>query len=322
MTATSIIQQIDSRLEALKKGENRSWAQIGLLLDQVDHSGYWKNSSNSFTEWLKALCPSISVKEASLWRYLTAARFYKELQNTLNEIFIGSPPLDELSNKVSPENLEILSKIARVTPESVFLNLARQVIDGNITRAKLRETWQAFRPALEGKTARGKGVAVPKIDIDDSSQLVSMHEAQIFLVLSASGAKWTGIETPDCYQLFMKVSPEFPSSTSKNFIFDAVATVRANKSDSLLFHGIEIRGNIFTTSVFELLDMMKPYCDYLWIAINEDSNEMYELVPDYVGLLLAIGNSIQVLRPAQLYGQSDLHTGRLAKGLLLKMFGR
>ena len=323
MTTSHTFRQFDNNLAALAKGEVRSWAKIGLLLNQVDHSGYWKKSSGSFTEWLKALSPTLSVKEASLWRYLTAARYYQELHETLKVNGVSSPTLDELSDKVSPENLEILSKLSRVMPENVYLQLAQQVLAGTITRAELRETWLAYRPVLEGRTARGMGVPVPRINPADSNQFDSMLEAQVFMALSASGSEWTGIENPDRYQLTMQVCPEFPPDVKKIFIFDAVVTLRAKKSGPLVFHGIEIKGSHFSSSTYDLLEQLTPYCDFLWIATHGSTTELGKLqLPEHIGLMVALENEIQVIRPAQRTKQSGQHTGELAKGLLLKVLSR
>jgi hypothetical protein len=324
MTTSPINQQINTDLAALAKGEVRSWAQIGLLLDQVDHSGYWQKSSGSFTEWLKALSPSLNLKEASLWRYLTAARYYQELRKTLIASGVSIPSLDELSDKVSPENIEILSKLARVMPDDVFRKIAQQVVASTVTRAELRETWLAYRPVLEGRTARGKGVAVPKINPADSFQSESMLEAQIFTALSANGSEWTGIERPDRYELFMHVSPELPLNARQRFTFDAVAAVRAHKSAPLTFHGIEIKGSyLISRSTYELLERQTPFCDFLWVATHGRTSELsMECIPEHVGLMIADGNSIQVIRPAQRSQQSGHYTGELAKGLLVKVFAR
>lgn len=323
MTTSHSSRQINRDLIALAKGEVRTWAQIGKLLDEVDHSGYWRTSAGSFTEWLKAISPSLKLKEASLWRYLTAARYYQEIHKTLIDKNVTIPPLDELFENVSAENIEILSKLARVTPDDVFLRLAKQVAAGTITRAELRETWLAYRPVLSGRTKRGKGVAVPKINPADPNQFNSMLEAQVFTALSASGSEWSGVEHPDHYQLFMQVSPELPTDVRKRFTFDAVVTLRARNSDPLVFHGIEIKGSCFSSSTYDLLEHQTPYCDFLWIATHGSTIQLDMIhMPEHVGLMVAVGNGIQVIRLAQRTKQSGRYTGELAKGLLLKVFGR
>lgn len=323
MTTNRSLVKISRDLVALEKGEILTWAQIGTLLAEVDHSGYWRTSAGSFTEWLKTISPSLKLKEASLWRYYTAARYYQELHKILIDKNVTIPPLAELLEKVSAENIEILSKLARVMPDSVFLRLAKQVVAGFITRAELRNTWLAYRPVLLGRTARGRGVAVPKFNPSDSNQFDSMLGAQVFTALSASGSEWTGVENPDRYQLFTNVGPEFPADVRKRIIFDAVVTLRAHNSDPLMFHGIVIIVSHFVSSTYDLLEQLTPYCDFLWIATHGSKFELGKLhLPEHVGLIVAVENAIQVILPAQRTKQSGRYTGELAKGLLLKILSR
>lgn len=329
MTVSKNNEQMDDDLSALNAGESRSWVQIGLLLDQVEQSSYWQKTSGSFTEWLKALSPAIGLKEASLWRYLSATRYFEKLRTKLiaSDVFI--PPLHELSDKLSPENVEILSKLSRVTPIDVFQSLATQVVDGTITRAELRHTWQAYRPALEGKTARGKGVVAPIIDPKDPSKFDSIAEAQILTSLSAKGYKWAGITRPDRYELFINIFPEFPLGIPVKFSYDAVAAVRARKSDFLVLHGIVIKtgGPLdLSDAAKELQVLQTAYCDFLWFAYHESTNKIAEdTIPKHIGLLIVTGDKtadVKIVRQAERAPESGLHAGELAKGLLLKVLGR
>lgn len=316
---SQIIKNIDRDLAALEKGEARTWAQLAMLLDQVDSSGYWRTSSGSFTEWIKAVSPSLKLKEASLWRYLTAARYYQELRKTLTEKNVDIPQLDELYVNVSPENIEILSKLSRVTSDDIFLRISKQVVAGTITRAELRETWVAYRPALLGKTARGKGVEVPKINRADKKQYSSMLEAQVFTTLSANKSEWTGIKSPERYQLFMHVSPEFPADACQKFKFDAVAALRTKKSAHLILHGIDIKGSslLGDEGTHNKWMLQTQYCDFLWVATIGDVLQCLNVIPSHVGILVACNNFIQVIRPAQQTQHSGHLSGELAKGLVL-----
>lgn len=324
MKTSQVFREINTEFAALEKGEFRSWAQIGRLLDLVDKSEYWGKTSDSFTEWLKAISPSLKLKEASLWRYFTAARYYLELRKTLVANNVSCPSLDKLSDEVSPENLEILSKLARVTPDDLYLRLAQQVVSGSITRAELRETWLAYRPVLAGKTSRGKGVAIPKINPADSYQFDSLLHAQVIMALSASGSKWTSIEHPDRYELFSQVSPELSLHVKQKFTFDAVAIVRDHKSDPIVLHVIEVkRSQSMSRAAHTMLEQKTLYCDFLWVATHAHVSGLdLECLPEHVGLMVAGENGIEVIRPAQHTEQSGRYTGELAKGLLIKVLGR
>ena len=83
-------------IAALTQGQSRSWAHIGYLLDRIDQTDYWRNEAKSFTEWLKGHAESLGLKESTLWRYLTAGRYYIKLREALTGRGVSCPPLGEL----------------------------------------------------------------------------------------------------------------------------------------------------------------------------------------------------------------------------------
>ena len=309
-------------IAALAQGERRSWAQIGHLLDRIEQTNYWRTEAKSFTEWLKARSESMGLKESTLWRYLTAGRYYIKLREALTGRSVSCPPLGELSDKVSPENLELLSKLARVAPDDVLQRLAEQVISGGITRAELRTVWQAYRPALGGRTARGLGVPPPRVNLRNREQFESLTEAMVLTSLASGNPSWSGIQNPDLYELFMHVSPETDGAASRRYIFDAVAVIRDRKNDPLKIHGIEITGG-FHLDWYRKLEGMAPYFNFLWVAVPEQAAQLERLaVPDFVGILRVMSGHVIVERPprpSELLGSRVLE---MTKGLLLKTLKR
>ena len=309
-------------IAALTQGQSRSWAHIGYLLDRIDQTDYWRNEAKSFTEWLKGHAESLGLKESTLWRYLTAGRYYIKLREALTGRGVSCPPLGELPDKVSPENLELLSKLARVAPDNALQRLAEQVLSGGITRAELRTVWQAYRPARGGRTARGLGVPPPRINLRNREQFESLTEAMVLTSLASGDPSWSGIRNPDLYELFMHISPESDGATPRRYIFDAVAVIRDRKSDPLQIHGIEIAGG-FHVNWSGKLEGMAPYFNFLWIAVPEQAERIEKLtVPDFVGILRVMSGHVVVERPPR---QSDLLGGRvleMTKGLLLKSLKR
>lgn len=316
------LEDLQHSIDSVTKAEVRAWNQIGHLLEQVEVTGFWQGNAASFTEWLRSFASSLGLGEASLWRYLASARYYEKLRQTLDGRGVACPQLRSLPGSVSPENLEILAKLARVAPDDVLQNIAARVVNGSITRAEMRRTWEAYRPALAGRTARGTGVEVPTIDLRDSEQFHSVLEAQVFTTLSSADPAWTGIKRPVSFEVFHRIQPEFDKSEDERFEFDAVVVTRANKNGPLEFHGIEIRGShILNPSLGELLKKAQPYCNYIWLAIDARSQGIgdYDL-PAQIGLLVANGNAVRVLRKAQ--RNPGERTGDLAKGLLLRTLRR
>ncbi|MEN3373960.1 hypothetical protein [Dechloromonas sp. ZS-1] len=309
---------------ALLAGESRTWAQIGFVLHAGDEVGVWREQYPSFTDWLKKLSEALHLKEASLWRYLAAYRYYLELHANLRKRSIACPEPVDLPETVSPENLELLGKLSRVVPAEMLPDLAQRVLSGEVTRADLRQLWSVYRPALAGRTARGKGVSVPRVSPVNPVQYQSLLEAQVFATLSTSGVEWTGISKPAYFEFFMGVRPVFPEGEKKPFEFDAVIMVGQSRQVSPTFHGIEIRGTPYFGKIEDFLLPRIPYCDYLWVATcGAGYGHRGEVtVPDYVGLLDVSDGRIEVKQYPRRLAESGTKTGDLAKGILLRSVRR
>ncbi len=313
---------LNDDLDALSNGKVRSWGQISHLLDQIEQQGTWQTEAKSFTEWMRNKAQAFDLKQAAFWRYLTAGRYYVQLRETLAAYNVSCPPLEALPDKVSPENLELLSKLARVIPDEGLRRLAGQVIDGSVTRAKLRTTWQAYRPALGGRTAQGGGVGAPRINLNDHIQTESLAMASVLATLTSAGPGWTGGEKPDLYEIFMELRPEYIAPRSGSVVFDAVAVLREHKNSPLEIHGIEISSRS-SPNMKEKFEGMAPFCSFLWLAIPGGAHDIAKSdIPRFVGVLRVEGNAVVVDRPA---GPADLLGTELfamTKGLLLRTLKR
>jgi hypothetical protein len=323
MTPIDPYAPIIKELQALEQGEPRPWARIGLLLDQIEHTTYWrKQGADSFTVWLKTFS-LLKLKEASLWRYLTAVRYYRALHQDLAHRGVFSPSPEDLPDQVSPENIELLSKLVRVVPEEVFLRLTTQVLGSNISRATLRQTWETYRPILAGRTARGTRTPPPMINRNDPGQQNLEREAHVITALFNNAPAWTGYAPPDLYELLTNVAPEPDGAPDQHLTFDVVATVRATPHSPLEIHGIEVHGQGLYLPDESLWPARQPYCNQLWLAISSQAiaSEVPNL-PDYVGLIVADEKGLRIARKGQADPQLGRRSGDLAKALLLKVLRR
>lgn len=322
MTPVDPHAPIVHELLALEQGAHRSWARIGLLLDQIEQTTFWREQgADSFTVWLKTF-KLLKLKEASLWRYLTAVRYYQGLHQDLSRRGVISPSPADLPDNVSPENLELLSKLVRVVPEEVFHLLTTQVLGSRISRAKLRQTWEAYRPILAGRTARGTHVPPPMINRNDPSQQTLEQKALVTTALFSNAPAWTGYSAPDVYALFAKVAPEL-GDPDRSFTLDVVATVRATPQSPLEIHGIVVHGQgLYVPDEHQWL-VRQPYCDALWLAIPTQAMASgAPSLPSYVGLMVVEEGALRVARKGQADPQLGVRSGDLAKALLLKLLHR
>jgi hypothetical protein len=312
-------KKLEKEVAALIQRPTSSWAVIGLILDRVEREKYWARDARSFSEWLRSFAPKIGMKETSLWRYLGATRYYRKLRKD------GSPSLARIPKDVSAENLELLEKLERVVPEDEFEAMAKRVLAGEVERNELRELWRTYRPILRGRTARGKGVIVPRIDPKDREQLMDQKEAWALTTLMAAGPEWTGIEHPDFYKCVREVIlPRWPGVEPRHVydpkegvryrpVVDMLAVVRKSPDSAVILVGVQVFSDLKTSTA---LASLAPYCDRLYVALL-GKEELSDQVPEFVGILRLLTGSVQVERePRPGFAVAATKSGELAKELL------
>ena len=304
-----------NEVAALIRRQSRSWAQVSWVLDQVERTGYWEGRAQSFSEWLTSTAPKIGVKDSSLWRYLSAARYYQKLRKTLRARNIRCPPLEKLPATISPESLEILAKIERVVPKKLFEDVGERVLGGSVTRHGLREIWQTYRPVLEGRTARGRGMTAPRINPADERQLEMQKEATALTTLMSAGPEWTGIKDAQFYCTIGDVT--VPKAGPEKHGFDMLALVRETEDSPVLMMGVQIK--IMTKVVF--IDSLAWYCDRFWLMLVAKAKiQDVAYVPEFVGILRADAGKVKVERPAtEGYPGLGMKSGEMAKELLTRV---
>jgi len=314
---------ISKELQKLAHGESMPWTELSCLLDQVDKTGYWEQTANSFTDWLKSNAHKLGGKESTLWRYLVVGRYYHDLREQFTRVKLEYPPLLELPKHVSPEKLELLSKLGRVAPKDFFEKLIYDVLDNAITRDEIREQWKAFRPALKGKTARGRNVSAPTISSIRTPELYkSLDEALIINAIKANGAKWLGDDSPSMYEVKFHFLNQYIKKEQLSPHLPAVVLYQSSPTDDLEVHGIEMaRTYNFSTDLFKRLKEPAEYCDFLWIACNKTIpylNKFKEYYPETVGIIVIDDADITVQQPALPCKKNFEKANILLKALLLK----
>lgn len=298
-----------------------TWPKISTFMIETDECESWKQTHRSFTGWVKDFGTSIGLKEGIVWRYFTAGKYFEELRVLLNDQGISTPTLDKLSPKVSPENLEILSKLERAAPIDSIIELANKVLDSQITRNELKKHWAVYRPLLQGKTARGLGVTTPKLNLSSPQQMDGLAHADIAKALLFSKGKWTGWNTPSLFRLFFDVTPDH-GPAEEYVVFDAVAVVKRDEISPVEIHGIEITTSamVFGLSKHLLMEKQKPYCDYLWIAIKDKELLPHDgQIPKNVGLITVSKGVIEIVSAPKELNVRSPQSLDLAKGLLLQL---
>lgn len=314
-------EEIEQEIRAIRREPRPQWARIGQLLDMVESGGYWRwQGAGSFSEWVRALAITLGCQERILWRYLTAARFYKALVPDLTQRGFDVQMLEDLPGWVSPASLELLSRLARVAPREIVDSLAIRVVTKQITRAELLQAWQAFRPALAGWTARGRGDARPPVNRLDPPTQDLLRKAGVIHALQSSGGSWTGCSDPDHYRVLPDIWCAPARGQQTGCLLDAVAVV-GSKDDPLVYHGIEYVGANIEELTRHQLRRAASYCDYLWAIEHEEAGRIDRAsIPASIGVLLVREDTINVVRPAK--RRNPRFKGRLTSALFVVLVRR
>ncbi|HQU09782.1 MAG TPA: hypothetical protein PLV25_07460, partial [Opitutales bacterium] len=184
-------------------------------------------------------------------------------------------------------------------------------------RDELRTIWSAYRPALAGRTARGRGVNVPTIDPANQENKSTVQRGEVMTAIMYSRPGWTGIKNPEWCERIAEVRPEHGKQA-----FDAVILVREHANDPLKIHGVLIVTDL-TPETVRQCEELAPYCDTLWVAFHGRNLAMkWMFIPGFVGILCWINGNFYRERPAGNAGILGTKIGDMAKGLLLKILKR
>jgi len=221
----------------IESGETRTWGQIAYLLDFVEQRGLWVQVASSYTNWVYYLSKRLNVSESTLWRYQNAGRFYNTLR-TVTLVGEEKLPILEVTDKISPEKLELLMKLSRVVPTDKYKELTIKVLNGTAKRSELRSAWEIYKGVLAGKTARGRGVLPPRIDTQNRSSNKKLDEAMTLNAILVNGPAWTGVNFPLLFDIFFRASIPSVDAKGKDIEIDSVIALKADKASPLEFHGI------------------------------------------------------------------------------------
>jgi len=315
---------IAMEVDAVTRETSRSWPRIANLLSNVEFYQYWQNDSTSFSDWVRVFSTKLGLKESSVWRILASSRIYSRLRHELSARAFDIPALEELPHYVSPEKIEILEKVRRVAGPDVTDSLVRKVIDGSITRASLRLTWEAYRPVLKGRTARGRGVAAPRYVLAELGQHDSLLEAEFTYAFQTMGPNWTGTVRPIVYRMFAGVRPEKRKGDQRLIELALVVVVREKLTSPMVFHGIEIclPRCLASESSEKFRILADQFCDFFWIAARAPcvpfESELADL-PETIGIFGLDNGTVKVVRAATRSVNAGAPQRRSCKALLAKL---
>jgi hypothetical protein len=290
-----ILAEVEHQLLEHAHAERRRWQDIAALLMQVEREKLWDGHSSSFTAWLEGMARRADLQGSVFWRCLKAGRIYLELT--------GRETLDRNAT-ISAEALELTDKIRRHAPRSVTESVVERVLEGELSRAELREVWSTYKAASGGATARGRLPTDPELrgEVVDARRAhweeqkrkpenrAEVRRAE--LIAGFRTAAWLDrVDQLRCESRTAGLDGQY-------------AALLVLRRDPLAPEKLELHGLWTCASVPELADASfkaQAATDYVWLGVTPDLVERAKAkAPRLLGILTTRPNrALNVVREAQ-----------------------
>ncbi len=251
--------------KAVSQLDDRLWGPFAAVIDKVQRDQLWRYGFANFSEWMSFISTTYNISRARCWRYKKAGSYYNKLRShnqTLCE-------LEELPDFISAEALEILERLERVAPTDITTKLSEQILTGKASIRSVKQTWEAYRPALQGATNRGRGDDLLVASLNEADRF----EAESILVLSQNHS-WTKVNSPARCYVYPKIYDK-----QKNLTYDVIALVQLKLDSPVQIHTFEIHYEFDAATNIET-SLPEAYVDYCWIILQEKDAVSSELLVD------------------------------------------
>lgn len=272
---------IEKQLIELFILERKNWVSIYLLLKIVDEEILWRGNYNSYTQWIKEFAVRSKVHESSIWHIKKMGAVYEKYSKKMEA---KGMKVDDIKNtKVSANNLVVLEKISKYSPERTE-ELVEKIFKKEITKNDLEEIYRAVRPSkinnennnsIAFKTDGEIRTEKIKNNIKASTILSTLYEYENWLGQKKVRKYFKSSYEQDKIQCFSEF-PVYTGSTKKSRRIDflAVENMTTENLWELNIHGIEIK---VTESDFindEKYTEYTEFVDYFYLAVPEELKDI------------------------------------------------
>ena len=272
---------IEKQLIELFISERKNWVSIYLLLKIVDEEILWRGNYNSYTQWIKEFAVRSKVHESSIWHIKKMGAVYEKYSKKMEA---KGMKVDDIKNtKVSANNLVVLEKISKYSPERTE-ELVEKIFKKEITKNDLEEIYRAVRPSkinnennnsIAFKTDGEIRTEKIKNNIKASTILSTVYEYENWLGQKKVRKYFKSSYEQDKIQCFSEF-PVYTGSTKKSRRIDflAVENMTTENLWELNIHGIEIK---VTESDFindEKYTEYTEFVEYFYLAVPEELKDI------------------------------------------------
>lgn len=307
----------DHRANRSSSGDARgeSWVAIGRRLADASTKRDWRALHASFSSWLSAQALEFGLKDASLWRYMSAVRDFDVIQRDLRFNGIDCPDIDALAERVSPENIEILAKIRRVAqaPDEEILRLSKALVDGSLRREELRQAWARFKTLEDrGTPRRPEQVIHPSKRrttrdwANNGSGVNKTHLAKGYFRDRA--ILFCGTDEPRrCVQIEGLIVRTLGPAVAASPAADWIVAIQVGQDDAMQYHGIYAWSDDVQPQLIARIKDQQALFDSTWIFAPTDGavEELALSQPNWGHIDQAEFSTTRVIRPASRQSRSE-----------------
>lgn len=262
----------------------------------LEKSGAWSKTHGSLSFYLSDLARKEKKTKSWFWRLLAAGREYNTLRAKLDPKGQTYPPLESPDIKASPESLELVNKISRIAPSNIVEAVQKKAMAGEVSRRELRDLWLAYRPVLDGKTARGR-IDAPRYDKSNWAMRRALIEANSVALISKNGPGWLDVNSAYVYKV-VHISGNARLRPLYHTAGDVVVLFAGNENSPLEVHGVAAGYFAGDNAVLQHYEEGTSV-DFLWFATPKELSEQeMAKIPEEIGILRAGTDAIKVVRRA------------------------
>lgn len=273
------LADIEKELIELFISERKNWVSIYLLLKIVEEEMLWRGSYNSYTQWVKEFAVRSKVHESSIWHTKKMGAVYEKYSKKMEA---KGMKVDDIKNtKVSANNLVVLEKISKYSPERTE-ELVEKIFKKEITKNDLEEIYRAVRPSknieknsISSKTDGEIRTEKIKDSIKTSTILSTLYEYENWLGQKKVRKYFKSSYEQDKIQCFSEF-PVYTGNTKKNRRIDflAVENMTTENLWELNIHGIEIKVDEYDLLNDEKYTEYTEFVDYFYLAVPEELKDI------------------------------------------------
>lgn len=286
------LEDVEKELITLAKQDTKTWVSFYKLMKEVQERELYKETANTYTAWVKNLALKCGLHESSLWNKLKAGRIYESYQKVQAAKGMVITPIEQVD--VSADSLILLDKINKKS-EEVAAPLVEKVLNKELSRADLRETYKALGGDQRASTQKAKLEAGEEVKEKSVEQLITAAA----IVQALSTPTWLGDVHYNSSIRFLPAEERSKYRTYTEFSVQTGTSKKSRRIDLLavenltLDHwGINIHGVEIKVSKSDLIRDTKymeyaQSVDYLWLAIPLELLEVaMETKADSVGVIV------------------------------------